>query len=548
MVVGSTVGECAQAQFDGVVPHFTCSEKYISMKYKILLILSAFAFLSACSEDTSNPPADNDTAQDTLPETSPDTSPPPPETFQRNAPLNVFFTYRDSEQAGQGLPLYRVDTSTDDNNLTADQLTSSSSNLDCSLGRCWVTEDGRFLVLFETNGGRINVIPRDSNGIFNASASTNIATGASQIELIGNRVGFVASNNAQYLDLSLANVGTPINFGPVAQTTPDGITYTGGGIALSPLSQHLLLYRTNPGSLATFRIDLASGQENVLFRLGIPNVNTPSPFSNINPVVFAADNASAVALIEGPMLYNLCTQQSDCADLSPDAQCLFARDRNGDISTNGLCALSQKALFSFQINSSDLGQPCTSDSECSPQHRCTTDPSTLFADAPPSICTPRALILGPSISPNQPCDDLKEGDLAIISPKLRLNHLNQILLLSRLDRSCTSLNIHDDSLYAIDFDLDPSTLQVIEGHYGHDAGAGFCYDQQEETWNYPDCAIEIDDFDVGPDGRGLILKGSAPGSDNSGRELWAFDSKDRKYPITNDVLSDVIHMSTASVP
>jgi hypothetical protein len=522
--------------------------RHIGLSFWIACVCAVACAAAGCGSDDTEQTVTTDTAEDTSTDTLTDTTPPPPEGFDRGAPTEVFFTYRDTEQPGQPLPLYRLSTADAADNQTAAQLTTASRGVDCSLGRCWVTANGKVLIYTESTGGRISAIPKGADGVFDSASSTLIATGANQFELVGSRVGFISTNNVQYIDLSSGNVGAPVKFGPVSLTTPDGITYTGGGIGLDANAPSMLIYRANASSVGVFQVDLSTGLEAPLFRLGIPNANIPIGFSSANPVVFSADGQAAVALVEGPMLYDLCTAQTDCAALSPDAQCIFARNRNGDISSNGLCALPQKALLSFRVSSDDLGKPCTSDASCSPEHRCVTDSSALFAETPPTLCAPRALVLGPSIPPNQTCSKIQPGDLALISPKLRLNHLNQILLLSRLDRSCTDLNIHDDTLYSVNFDLSPSSLQPIEGHYGHNAGASFCYDQQEETWSYPDCAIEIDDFELGPNGRGLILKASAPGSDFSGRELWSFDAKDRKYPLTNDTLFDVIHLSTSTPP
>lgn len=510
-------------------------------------LIATTALLAACGDD--EPPAQtpDTSAADTTPDTADaDTSPPPPETFDRGAPLAVWFTYRDNERLRQGLPLYRLTTDDAGSNLSADKLTLASRALDCGLGRCWVTEDGQILVLQESTGGRISLIRRDAGGAFDGSAGRVIANGAAQIEVIGSRLAYIASNSIHYLDLASNANGAPAQLVAVSMTGADGISYTTGGVALDKTAPQMLVYRASAGLLAVSKLDLTTGLEAPLFRLGIPNATSPLSYATTNPVAFSSDGAVAVTLLEGPMLYDVCTTQADCEPLGEAALCLFARNRAGEQSERGLCALPQKALVRFQVTSSDLGQACEDDAGCSPAHRCAPDPSALFAQDQTSICVPRALVLGPSLPPNQGCDKLKASDFSQIIPKLRRNHLNQVLLLTRLERTCSGLNIHDDGLYAVDFDLDPASLQLVEGRYGHNAGAGFCYDQQEETWDYTKCAIEIDDFEVGPLGRGLVLKGSAPGSDFRGREVWGFDQRGRKRPLTNDLDYDVVHLSVSA--
>ena len=103
--------------------------------------------------------------------------------------------------------------------------------------------------------------------------------------------------------------------------------------------------------------------------------------------------------------------------------------------------------------------------------------------------------------------------------------------------SCGDFNIDNNSIIRIDSDLSVDSMQVLEGNYTHEHGAIHCYEEQEDRWDFPSCSLEIQDFELGPGGQGLVFRASAP-NDIIGKEIWLFDDAGDKYPLTNDILFD----------
>ena len=493
----------------------------------LLFIISLLSINTGCGDDDQKTTTSSDTtAADTLSMTDVADTSSPPTGFLRSAPTQVFFSY-----ASQGSPtrLYRVNSGVV-GSAQAD-LVQISSGIDCSLGHCALTASQRYLIYTDNISATLRVAPANG-GAFSSDDLVDIQTDVSDIRVSGDRVVFLSGGDYYALELD-GELEAAKRFGRINQQDTDNTTYTTGGVGVGPYGDAVIVYRLNAGQLSGYRADLTSSLETPLFRLGVPNPHTSGGwFKNPIATTVAADGVTVAAVLEALDSRGICTDRSECAELGADADCHFARSRSNTESDVGICGIAKQMIITFKLDATDLGQACTDDSGCDPSHQCLFDGHTLLDTDPSMTCQPRRLVLAPVGSPFSLCDKRAEGEVTEVAPRLHFNNEGDLLFLTHTD--CMALDISDDAVMAIGPTLDPSTLRVVEGRYGHDSGGGFCYNPDEDRWTYADCAIEIDDFTLKADGNSLVLLGSDPGSNNSGREIWLFDEADNKYPATND--------------
>ncbi|PJB41095.1 MAG: hypothetical protein CO108_13595 [Deltaproteobacteria bacterium CG_4_9_14_3_um_filter_63_12] len=515
-----------------------CAPRSLSL---LLALGMAATFVVACDDGGGKKPA-ADTVSETsvdvveeidtpIEETTPDlveelVEPPP-----LFAPLRVAFAYRDPEAPSDPVSLY-IASYTDGENLRKADLAAMTTNIDCYLGgTCYLNQDLSYFV-FHTGTGELRIAPIGAGPSVADSDLQLVASDVPQssIQFAGHRLAYVSVDRVYYMDLS-GGLTSPKDLGYLLPQLGDGINYQGGGIAMGTQGDFLLVYRYDLSSLGVWKVSLATGEETFMYRFGIPRA-AGSTFGGTNPISVSADGETAVILVEGITLYGTCTGNADCTDV-PEGTCQFYTNDAGVKSSTGLCGANQSTLQRFSLTDGNLGTACSEDTDCSAPHRCLIDPTTLLDGTPKKICSPRSYTIGPK-SPAG-CTLRGVNQFADVAPKLRRTPNDDIVFLGKND--CGDLNISNNAVVTLSADLDPTTLTYLEGPYDHDFGQSFCYDAQEDSWDYPACSIDIQDFDMGLDG-GLVIRGSAR-NDRIGREVWLYDESGIRFPLTNDLFFDV---------
>ncbi len=506
-----------------------------SLSFLVIFVLLLWVS-SACSDDpkTQDPPDQPDLSDEEVAEVDSadsldvDTIEVVDPGVGISAPMRVAFVYRDSEQPGEVLPLSLLTTPPTRFPVNNTALNPMTTGIDCNRGLCQVSPDlGHFAYL--DSDGALWVAAVRPGPMVSQSDLQWVANEIAQVELVTQRLGYVSGNTAYYLDLS-QGIGTPRELGQIVITSPDGITYRGGGLAIPERGNAVFLYRFDLSSLAIFRYDLGTHEETFLHRFGIPR-QSGSYFTGNNPLVITHDGATAIALVSGLYVDKICTTNVGCQHLQ-EGTCIFYTNEQGVQSANGLCGSPTHALYRFAADGGDLGTTCEDDTQCDPRHTCQVDPTSLITGAV-KRCSPRAHRIGPKS--NAACPYLEPGQFIDVVSKLRLTPEDHVLFLGK--NPCNILNISNNAVVSIDSDFTEDSIQVIEGNYSHDFGQSFCYDDQEDRWDYSACSIEIRDFDFSPNG-GLVLMASGR-AERLGQELWAFDDQRRKYPLTEDIFRDV---------
>ena len=444
--------------------------------------------------------------------------------------LRVVLAYED-ENSSEDVKLYLIEKYPDLFGMGIDDLTPITAGIDCSQGTCYVDPTFDKFFFHSGDGVLFGSTIGDDQRVTSADL-IEIDTEVSEFHLADQRAAFVADNNVFYMDLSQGM--NPHELTELIYDLEDGFYYSGGGIAIGERGEVLLLYRYDLSTLAVFSVDLDSGEELLLTRYGVPLAGG-SYFTGENPIAVTQDGNTAIVLIRGLALYDTtCQNNVDCAAI-PDSSCHFYTNDAGVISATGLCGANHTTLQSFGLDTNDLLGECDSDDDCDPRHRCSIEPTTMIYGNPEKICVPKQLYISPRGGDR--CTLIQENQFADILIKLRMTQDDQVVFLGRND--CGALNISHDSLVSVDASLDPTTFELIEGDYQHDYGAQFCYNESEDRWDFPSCAIQIEDFELLPGGGGVILGSGYTSNDIKGREVWGYDDEGNKFPMTQSVFYNV---------
>lgn len=488
-----------------------------------LWVLALFALLFVACDDKDTTATDTSTGDAT---TDGDTTPPPDPKAFISAPLNLVYTYINPDDNGVENRLYITANEVTNSELRQSELTPLTSNINCASSTCIPTPDLSHLLV--QNGSELRVGPIGAGPSITDTDLQLLASNADSFKMAGKRLAYATGNDIYYYEIGGA--GVPEKVGELV-VLEDGDDYRGGGIALPDSGNFLLIYRYDLSSLAVFRLDVSTQSETFLFRLGIPR-GAGSLFSGNNPITLVDEGNTAVMLLEGLHLYEgACTSSTDCSS-RPESQCYFFSNTAGVQSSTGLCGNLQRSLQRFALEDSDIGQECAG--TCDARHRCITNPETLIKAEPEKHCMPTQRILGPK-SPSA-CDLRETGQFAEIYGKLRTNENDEILYLGVSD--CGQLDISDNAVIAVAGDL--SSSRIVDGDFNRNYDQTECFDTTSQSYDFTDCpqAIEIDDFELGPDGAGLVLLGSGP-NDITGSEIWLYDEDGNRYPLTNDIFFDV---------